>query len=79
MWEIFKCESVKVKGKLNNIDLATYIVKLKKFNMVKKEVDEFGQQNKNFDNENKRLEHSVEVLQGPNDVWTYYFIFLKWE
>ena len=47
--------------------------------MVKKEVEEFGQQSKNFDSENKRLKHSVEVLQGPNDVWTYYFIFLKWE
>ena len=45
-----------------------YIVKLNKFNMVKKEVEEFGQQNKNFDSENKRLEHSVEVLQGPNGV-----------
>ena len=50
-----------------------------KFNMVKKEVEEFGQQNKHFDSEKKRLEHSVEVLQGPNDVWAYYFIFLKWE
>ena len=79
MWEIFKCESVKVKGKLNNIDLAMYIVKLNKFNMVKKEVEEFGQQNKNFDGENKRLEHSVQVLRGPNDVWTYYFIFLTRE
>ena len=79
MWEIFKCESVKVKGKLNNIDLAMYIVKLNKFNMVKKEVEEFGQPNKNFDGENKRLEHSVEVLRDPNDVWTYYFIFLTQE
>ena len=35
--------------------------------MVNKRVEEF-QQNKNFDSENKRLEHSVEVLQGPNDV-----------
>ena len=40
-----------------------YIVKLNK-----KEVVEFGQQNKNFDNENRRLERSVEILQGPNDV-----------
>ena len=32
-----------------------YIVKLKKFNMIKKKVEEFGQQNKNFDSENKRL------------------------
>ena len=79
MWEIFKYETVKVKGKLNDIDLAMYIVKLKKFNMVKKEVEKFGQQNKNFDSEDRRLEHSVEVLQGPNDVWTYCFIFLKWQ
>ena len=71
MWEIFKCESIKVKGKLNNIDLAMYIMKLNKFNMVKKEVEEFRQQNKNFDSGNRRLENSVEVLHGPNDVWTY--------
>ena len=44
-----------------------YIVKLNKFNMVKNEVGEFGQ-NKNFDSENQRLEHSVEVLRDPNDV-----------
>ena len=43
MWEIFKCESVKVKGKFNNTDLVMYIVKLNKSNMVKKEVEEFGQ------------------------------------
>ena len=53
MWEIFKCESVKVKGKLNNINLAMYMVKLNKFSMVKKEVKEFGQQNKNFDSETR--------------------------
>ena len=40
-----------------------YIVKLNK-----KELVEFGQQNKNFDSENRRLERSVEILQGPNDV-----------
>ena len=45
-----------------------YIVKLNKFNMVKKEVEEFRQQNKNFNSENKRSEHLVEVLQGPNSV-----------
>ena len=43
MWEIFKCESVKVKGKFNNTDLVMYIAKLNKSNMVKKEVEEFGQ------------------------------------
>ena len=49
MGEIFKYGSVKVKGKLNNGDLAMYIVKLNKFNMVKKEVEEFGQQRKNLE------------------------------
>ena len=39
-----------------------YIVKLNKFNMVKKEVEEFGQQRKNLDRENRRLNHSVEIL-----------------
>ena len=62
MGEIFKYGSVKVKGKLNNEDLAMYIVKLNKFNMVKKEVEEFGQQRKNLDRENRRLNHSVEIL-----------------
>ena len=46
-----------------------YIVKLNKFNMVKKEAEEIGQQNNNFNSENKRLEHLVEVLQGPNGAW----------
>ena len=49
MGEIFKYGSVKVKGKLNNKDLAMYIVKINKFNMVKKEVEEFGQQRKNLE------------------------------
>ena len=39
---MFKYKSVKVKTKLNNKDLAMYIVKRNKFNMVKKEVEEFG-------------------------------------
>ena len=62
---MFKYELAKIKGKgkLNNIDLVMYIVELNK-----KEVVEFGQQNKNFDSENRRLERSVEILQGPNDV-----------
>ena len=62
MGEILKYGSVKVKGKLNNKDLEMYIVKLNKFNMVKKEVEEFGQQRKNLDRENRRLNHSVEIL-----------------
>ena len=43
MGEIFKYESVKIKGKFNNMDLATYIVKLNEFNMIKKEVEGFRQ------------------------------------
>ena len=43
MWEIFKYETVKVKEKLNNLNLAMYIVKLNKFNMIKKEVEKSGQ------------------------------------
>ena len=62
MGEILKYGSVKVEGKLNNKDLEMYIVKLNKFNMVKKEVEEFGQQRKNLDRENRRLNHSVEIL-----------------
>ena len=49
MGEILKYGSVKVEGKLNNKDLEMYIVKLNKFNMVKKEVEEFGQQRKNLE------------------------------
>ena len=79
MREMFKYKSVKVKTKLNNKDLAKYIVKRNKFNMVKKEVEEFGQQRKNFESENRRLDHSVDILRSPNNVLTYCFIFLKWE
>ena len=78
MWEIFKYESVKVKVNLVIKDLAMRILKLNKFTMVKKEVEEFGQQKKNLGSEN-RLDHSVEILQGPNYVSIYCFIFLKWE
>ena len=77
MWEIFKYESVKVKGKLDNINLATILGNLT--SLVKNEVERFGQQSKNFNSENRRLEHSLEILQGPNDFWTYCFIFLKCE
>ena len=31
-------------------------------------VQEFGQQNKNQDSENRRLEHLAELLTNPNDV-----------
>ena len=33
-------------------NLVIYIVELNKFNMVKRELEEFGQQSKNLDNEN---------------------------
>ena len=52
------------------------ILKLNKFTMVKKEVEEFVQQKKNLGSEN-RLDHSVEILQGSNYVSIYCFIFLK--
>ena len=42
MWEIFKHKSVKVKRKLNNMGQVMDIVKLSKFNFLKKEVEEFG-------------------------------------
>ena len=32
-----------------------YILNLNKFNMVKKEVEEFGKRSKNLDSENRRL------------------------
>ena len=41
MWEIFKYESVKVKGKLDNINLATILGNLT--SLVKNEVERFGQ------------------------------------
>ena len=44
------------------------IVKLNEFNTVKKQVEEFGQPSKNPDGENRRLKHSTEILQDPNDV-----------
>ena len=80
LWEIFKYKSVTVKKKLNSIDLVICIVKLNEFNTVKKQVEEFGQPSKNPDGENRRLKHSAEILQDPNDVWTYdFFIFLKYK
>lgn len=52
MWENLKPKSVKVKKKLNNMDKVMDIVKLKDFNLLKKEVEE-SEQNKNLDNDNK--------------------------
>ena len=42
MRKIFKYILVKVKGKLNNMDQVMNIVKLNKFNFLKKDVEEFG-------------------------------------
>ena len=44
------------------------IVKLNKFNFLKKKVEEFGQQCKNLDCENRRIEHKTEILKKPNNV-----------
>ena len=44
-----------------------YIVKLNKFNMIKKEVEELRQQSKNLEGGKRRLEHSVEIIQSPID------------
>ena len=49
------------------MDLAMYIVKPNKFNMIKKEAEEFKQQSKNLEGEKRRLEHSVEIIQSPID------------
>ena len=43
------------------------IVKLTKFNFLKEEVEEFGQQSKNLYCENRRLELKIEILKDPND------------
>ena len=44
------------------MDQVMDIVKLNKFHLLKKEVDQFWQQNKNLSCENRRLEHKVEIL-----------------
>ena len=33
-----------------------------------KKIEEYEEQSKNFDRENRRLEHRVELLKNPNDV-----------
>ena len=38
------------------------MVKLNKFHLLKKEVDQFWQQSKNLSCENRRLEHKVEIF-----------------
>ena len=42
MWEIFKHKPVKVKRQFKNMGQVMDIVRLKKFNFLKKEVEQFG-------------------------------------
>ena len=44
------------------MDQVMDIVKLNKFHLLKKEVDQFWKQSKNLSCENRRLEHKVEIL-----------------
>ena len=44
MWEICKHKKVKAKRKLCNMDQVTDIVKLNKFDLLKKEIKEFAQE-----------------------------------
>ena len=53
--------------KLKKILIIWDIVKLSKFNILEKEVEELGWQSKNLDRENKRLEHKIEIFKDPND------------
>ena len=57
-----------LKGKLNKMNQVLDIVKLNKFNILKKEDEEFGKQIKNLNCENRRLGHIAEILKDPNDV-----------
>lgn len=45
------------------------IVKLNEFNLLKKEVDQFGPQSQTLDCENRRLKHLVKILKNLNDVY----------
>lgn len=51
------------------MDQVVKIVKLNQFNLLKKEVDEFGQLSKILDRQNRRLGDIVEVLNDQNDVY----------
>ena len=44
------------------MDQVMDMVKLNKFHLLKKEVDQFWQQSKNLYCENRRLEHKVEIF-----------------
>ena len=66
---MFIHKSVIVKRVLNDMDQVVKIVKLNQFNLLKKEVDEFGQLSKVLDRQNRRLGDIVEVLNDQNDVY----------
>ena len=44
------------------MDQVMDMVKLNKFHLLKKEVDQFWQQSKNLSCENRRLEHKIEIF-----------------
>ena len=44
------------------MDQVMDMVKLNKFHLLKKEVDQFWHQSKNLSCENRRLEHKVEIF-----------------
>ena len=48
------------------MDQMMNFVKLNEFNLLKKEIEEYGLQRKNLDNQNRRLEHTVEILNDSN-------------
>ena len=50
------------------MDQTMDIFKLNKFNFLQKKVEEFGNQRKNLDRENSRLEQKVEIFKDTNDV-----------
>lgn len=66
---MFIHKSVIVKRVLSDMDQVVKIVKLNQFNLLKKEVDEFGQLSKILDRQNRRLGDIVEVLNDQNDVY----------
>ena len=52
--------------KPNNMEQVMHMLKRNEFNMLKKEVEEFGQHIKNLDIKNNIFKHSVEILKAPN-------------
>ena len=62
------------------MDQVMNLVKLNKFNLLKKEVEEFGQQRKNLDSVNKRLEYNRNFKGSKSCLWVYScFIFLRYK